>query len=204
MNNYNIEEQVFKHNKVPVNLIQHCLEVKSKYNNLKVFIGCDSIAVGGKIHYFVVLSFCSEKKGVHCIYSKNTIDSFPSKSKSQKIDAIYRKLERESEITMSVAEYLVNNKVLTREDIIVEFDYNEVPKEVSNRLIGAAKGWAEYAGYQHLCKIPHNHVRPQKTPIENMVCLGDPTLINGRPLHPQDWTDIQRSCRYADHLCRMA
>jgi hypothetical protein len=104
---------------------------------------------------------------------------------------------------MAVATYLVKNRVFDIKDVIVEFDYNEIPEEVSNRLIGTAKGWAEYEGFQHLCKIPHNHLKPKRTPVENMVCVGNPELDQyGKPVHPEDWTDIQSSCRYADHLCR--
>jgi len=202
-NKVNIESLVFKHNKIEVNLIQHCMDQKSLYNNLKVFVGCDSIAIAGKIHYFAVISFRDGRKGVHCVHAKDTIPNFPSKDRGQKLDSIFKKLERECEMTIGLADYLVTKGVFDIKDVIVEFDYNEVPEEVSNRLIGAAKGWAEYSGYQHLCKIPHNHLKPKKTPIENMVCVGNPELKDsGKPMYPEDWTDIQSSCRYADHLCR--
>jgi len=202
-NKFIVENQVFKHNNVPVDLVQHCLEIKSRHANLKAFIGCDSIATAGTIHYFVVISFCNGRRGVHCIYAKDSIKGTASRDKGQKLDSIFKKLHRECEMTMALADYLVQNKVFDIEDVIVEFDYNEVPKELSNKLIGMAKGWADYSGYQHLCKIPHSHVKPKKTPVEDMVCLGNPELdAHGRPVHPEDWTDIQRSCRYADHLCR--
>jgi predicted RNase H-related nuclease YkuK (DUF458 family) len=195
-----MEKKKFKHNKVPVDLLQHCFEQKAVHGDLKVFLGTDSIFIEGKIHYFTVVAFRYGKSGVHFIYTKETINSI--RKESGKPD-IFTRLWKECELSMALARFFVEKGVFDIKDIIIEIDYNNVVETISKQLIPATKGWATGAGFKCLAKIPHNHNKPVRTLLEDMVCIGNPELdINGRPLHPEDWTDVQIACKAANHLCK--
>lgn len=195
-----MDKRQFKHNKAPVDLIQHCIEQRVAHSDLKVFIGTDSISIAGKIHYFLVIAFRYGRNGVHFIYTKEVIDSI--RTKDGKPD-VRRKLEKECEMSMFLAEYLVERGVFEIKDIIIELDYNNIVETLSKVLIPQTKGWAMAYGFQCLCKIPHNHEYPKKTPTDDMVCIGNPELDKyGKPVHPSDWTDVQIACKAANHLCQ--
>lgn len=183
-----------------VDLFQHCLEQKVKFKNLKIFIGTDSISKAGEITYYTVVAFRYAKNGVHFIFSKEIIKSI--RKENGKPD-VFTKLWKECELSMALANLLVNEGIFTKEDIIIELDYNNIVETLSKPLIPATKGWAIGDGFKCLCKIPHNHDRPKKSPIDDMVCIGDPTLDQyGKPLYPEDWTDVQIACKAANHLCQ--
>lgn len=183
----NIEEKIFRHNKVPVNLLHHCFEQKSLHKDLNVFIGTDSISISGKIHYFTVVAFRYGKNGVHFIYTKETIESI--RKEDGKPD-VFTKLWKECEMSMALANFFVERNVFDIDRIIIELDYNSVVDTLSKQLIPATKGWVLGAGFQCLAKIPHNHDYPVKTSVYDMVC------IEG------EWTDVQIACKAANHLCQ--
>lgn len=182
-----MEKKIFKHNKIPIDLIAHCIEQRVTHSDLKVFVGTDSISLGGNIHYFSVVAFRYGKQGVHFVYTKETVPSF------RKVDGkpdVFLKLWKECELSMALAEYLVEKNVFTRDDIIIELDYNNIAETLSKPLIPATKGWATSAGYQCLAKIPYNRNYPVKSDIGDMVKVGN------------DWTDVQIACKAANYLCQ--
>lgn len=137
-----------------VDLIQHCLEQKAKHGkDLLVFIGTDSISVGGQCHYFTVLAFRYGKSGAHFIFSKN---KFPVIRLSDGKPDIYMKLWKEAVLTMEIAEFLTSERILSKDEIIIEFDYNGLVPTLSTSLSAGAKGWASQLGYYALSKCNPN------------------------------------------------
>lgn len=132
-----------------VDLIQHCFEQKAKHKNLVVFIGTDSISVGGQVHYFTVVAFRYARNGAHFIYTKEKVPTY--RQADGKPD-IFTKLWRECQLTIDLSERLIAENVFNRDQIIIELDYNAVVETISNKLIPATKGWALNLGYQVLTK----------------------------------------------------
>ena len=142
--------QFYNYARREVNLIHHCLEQKAKHGeNLSVFIGTDSLSIGGTVHYFVVIAFRYDHNGAHFIFSKEKV---PTYRKPDGKPDIFTKLWRECQLTMELSESLVNQGIFTRNEIIIELDYNSVVETISKPLIPATKGWATGLGYQCLTK----------------------------------------------------
>lgn len=172
--------QFYNYKRQPVDLIQHCLEQKAKYlDDLMVHLGTDSISVGGKVHYFIVVAFRYGKNGAHFVFAKEKVPTY--RFEDGKPD-IMTKLRREGHLTMDLAERLVQGGIFTRDQIIIEFDYNNLVETISTKLIPEMKGWASYLGYQSLTKYG-DYV---------LVRLGD-TL---------DEINEQIAVKAANHLCQ--
>ena len=128
-----------------VDLFQHCLEQKAKFGrDLLVFIGTDSISVGGQCHYFTVIAFRYGNNGAHIIFSKC---KFPVQRKENGRPDIFSKLWKEVELTIEVANSLCDNKIFQKDELILEFDFNGLVKTVSTELVAAAKGYSMQKGY---------------------------------------------------------
>ena len=70
------------------------------------------------------------------------------------IDDIWKRLWKEAEMSIEVAEWLskqINVKIQ------IDMDYNNDEKFISNKLISAAKGWANSLGYKVNVK-PNNQI----------------------------------------------
>ena len=145
-----MQQQFYNYKRQPVDLVQHCFEQRAIHGqDLTVFIGTDSISVGGKIHYFIVVAFRYGKNGVHFIYAKEKVPTYRFENGKPDIDT---KLRREGHMTMDLAKFLVDSNIFTKDQIIVEFDYNDAIPTVSTRLIPEMKGLATWFGYQSLTK----------------------------------------------------
>ena len=167
----------FSYKREPIDLFQHCLEQKVRHGNkLTVHIGTDSVSTHGFVHYFTVVAFRYEKNGVHFIFSKEKVQSY--RTESGKPD-LFTRLLRECQLTMDVAIDLTDKNILSKEQIILEFDYNNLIETVSNKLVSAARGWAVGYGFEYLMKYKDNANRPEQ------------------------WAD-QIACKAANHLCQSA
>ena len=158
-----------------VDLIQHCLEQRVKRDNLTIFIGTDSISIAGIIHYYIVVAFRYDKNGAHFIFAKEKVPTY--RQANGKPD-VFTKLWRECQLTIEVAEVLVNKDIFRRDEIIIELDYNSVVDTLSKPLIPATKGWAVGLGYQVLTKY------------------GEYAIVNGQRV------DDQVAVKAANHLCK--
>lgn len=132
-----------------VDLIQHCFEQKAKHQNLTIFVGTDSISVGGFIHYFAVVAFRYGMSGAHFIFAKDKVPTY--RFGNGKPD-IMTKLRREGHMTLDIANLIVDNGVCDKDQIIVELDYNDLIQTISTKIIPEMKGWAMASGYQVLTK----------------------------------------------------
>ena len=70
------------------------------------------------------------------------------------IDDIWKRLWKEAEMSIEVAEWL-SNQINVK--IEIDMDYNSDEKFISNKLISAAKGWANSLGYKVNVK-PNNQI----------------------------------------------
>lgn len=181
--------QFYNYQRREVDLFQHCLEQRAKFGtNLLVFIGTDSISSNGKVHYFSVVAFRYGTNGAHFIFSKS---KFPVIRKDNGRPDIYMKLWKETELTMEIANLLVDNKIFTKDDLIIEFDFNGLVKTLSTQLISGAKGWATQLGYQTLSKCNPN-------PRDKTKCEFIDILFNDEIIR----IDQQIAVKAANHLCQ--
>lgn len=183
-----MEQQFKDYQRRPVDLVQHCLEQKSKHGkNLLVFIGTDSISIAGNCHYFTVVAFRYGQSGAHFIFSKC---KHPVIRLSNGKPDIYMKLWKEAVLTMEVAEFLTNERILSKDEIILEFDYNGLVKTLSTQLISGAKGWATQLGYNTLTKCNPNAREKLVEYVE--VFFGEEVIQ----------IDQQIAVKAANHLCQ--
>lgn len=133
-------------NKTIVDLIPYCLERKIN-PTLRVHIGCDSVRIADKLIYITCVVFRYGPTGAHFVYKKDTLNNY--KSGDGKPD-LFTKLWQEARFAIETAEYLIENKIFQREDIVLEFDYNNIKKTLSTPLIPSTTGWATGLGYKNI------------------------------------------------------
>lgn len=169
MNNF------FNYKREKINLIEHCLQQKVQFGNkLKIHIGTDSIAKDGNVYYYSVIAFRHSNNGVHFIFSKEKVQSY--RTGDGKPD-LFTRLFRECQLTLDIANFLINDELFRRDDIIVELDYNNLVETISNKVVNATKGWVIGSGFKCLVKYKENATKPDQ------------------------WED-QIACKAANHLCQ--
>ena len=125
--------------------LSHTLKVLKNSPYSQIHIGSDSQNVGKKTKYVTAIAYRFGSIGVHYIISKK--DEII-------IDDIWKRLWKEAEMSIEVAEWL-SNQINVK--IEIDMDYNNDEKFISNKLISAAKGWANSLGYKVNVK-PHNQI----------------------------------------------
>ena len=125
--------------------LSHTLKVLKNSPYSQIHIGSDSQNVGKKTKYVTAIAYRFGSRGVHYIISKK--DEII-------IDDIWKRLWKEAEMSIEVAEWL-SNQINVK--IELDMDYNNDEKFISNKLISAAKGWANSLGYKVNVK-PHNQI----------------------------------------------
>ena len=125
--------------------LSHTLRVLKNSPYSQIHIGSDSQNVGKKTKYVTAIAYRFGSRGVHYIISKK--DEII-------IDDIWKRLWKEAEMSIEVAEWL-SNQINVK--IEIDMDYNNDEKFISNKLISAAKGWANSLGYKVNVK-PHNQI----------------------------------------------
>jgi predicted RNase H-related nuclease YkuK (DUF458 family) len=130
---------------VPVNVINHTLEILKKYPTVVVHIGTDSQTKSRKTKYSTVIAYRYGSRGVHYIYCMNI---FP------KIRDTFTRLFKEAELSLEIATWLSDQINLKIE---IDMDYNSDESRFSNKLVDQAKGWALGLGYKVNIK-PNNQI----------------------------------------------
>ena len=125
--------------------LSHTLKVLKNSPYSQIHIGSDSQNVGKKTKYVTAIAYRFGSRGVHYIISKK--DEII-------IDDIWKRLWKEAEMSIEVAEWL-SNQINVK--IEIDMDYNNDEKFISNKFISAAKGWANSLGYKVNVK-PHNQI----------------------------------------------
>ena len=108
----------------------------NEYPHLQIYVGSDSQNLGKKTVYCTVIAYKLGNRGVHYILHKK---------KQIIIKDLWSRLWHETELSIDTAEWL-NQKI--KVGIEIDMDYNENEVYKSNKLISAAKGWANSLGYK--------------------------------------------------------
>lgn len=132
------------HGKI-IDPLNHTLKVLKNSPYSQIHIGSDSQNVGKKTIYVTAIAYRFGSRGVHYIISKKS---------EMIIDDIWKRLWKEAEMSIEVAEWL-SNQINVK--IEIDMDYNSDEKFISNKLISAAKGWANSLGYKVNVK-PNNQI----------------------------------------------
>ena len=132
------------HGKI-IDPLNHTLKVLKNSPYSQIHIGSDSQNAGKKTIYVTAIAYRFGSRGVHYIISKKS---------EMIIDDIWKRLWKEAEMSIEVAEWL-SNQINVK--IEIDMDYNSDEKFISNKLISAAKGWANSLGYKVNVK-PNNQI----------------------------------------------
>ena len=150
--------QFKNYKKEDVDLIQHCHDQWLTHTDLKVHIGCDSISVNGKITYFAVVAFRYGTNGAHFIYHKEIV---PVTNKTNGKWGVFMKLRHEAELSIAIANKLVDELIFTKDDIVLELDFNNVVDTLYKGLIPEMQGLATSMGYHTVVKFKDDLFRGQ-------------------------------------------
>ena len=116
--------------------LRHTTKLLNEYPHLQIYVGSDSQNLGKKTVYCTVIAYKLGNRGVHYILHKK---------KQIIIKDLWSRLWHETELSIDTAEWL-NQKI--KVGIEIDMDYNENEVYKSNKLISAAKGWANSLGYK--------------------------------------------------------
>lgn len=138
--------KVFKKtNGIKVNVVEHTLAQLQESPTVTIHIGTDSQNIGDFSIYSTVIAYRFGNKGVHYIVHRQKIP---------KIIDMWTRLWKEAELSIETAEWLTQQ---INVKIQIDMDYNSDEDYKSNRLISAAKGWANSLGYAVNVK-PNNQI----------------------------------------------
>jgi len=124
-----------------VNIIEHTLQEIDKWSNLKIYLGTDSQDYGKITRYVTAIVYRYGKRGAHYIYFKEEVD---------KLRDMYTRLYAEGSRTIEVAQMIDSEIPISF--AALEFDYNQIPKWASNKLIFSIGGWARGLNYNAVFK----------------------------------------------------
>ena len=125
--------------------LNHTLRVLKNSPFAQIHIGSDSQNVGKKTKYVTAIAYRYGSRGVHYIIGKKN---------ELLIEDIWKRLWKEAEMSIEVAEWL-SKQISVK--IEIDMDYNDDAKFISNKMISAAKGWANSLGYKVNVK-PKNQI----------------------------------------------
>lgn len=123
-------------NGLEINPFSYTLKIIEKSPDVKIHIGTDSQSENNLTKFITAIAYRYNKRGVHYIYSKTN---------SPKINNLWNRLFKETELSLSIAEKLKNKLNVSLE---IDMDYNENENFFSNKLVPFAKGWANSLGYK--------------------------------------------------------
>ncbi len=116
--------------------VNHTLEVIKNYPYAEIHIGTDSQNINKETIYATVIAYRLGTRGVHYILSKRKVSI---------IRDIWTRLWKEAEFSVDTAEWITKRMSVK---VQIDMDYNEDENFKSNKLISAAKGWANSLGYK--------------------------------------------------------
>lgn len=119
-----------------VNIVEHTLEQIKQHPNVKIYIGTDSQDEGAKTEYATCIVYRYGKNGAHFIYSRETVS---------RIWDMFTRLYTEGVRTIETAE-LIREELPSVYFEALEFDYADVKKTMSTRVVSALKGWVKGLG----------------------------------------------------------
>lgn len=114
----------------------HCVDVLDKHENVKVYVGTDSINSKQFTTYCSVIAFRYGHSGAHFIYNKESIPKIKDK---------YLRLWREVELSVEIANHLRTFNIPIE---MIELDLNSDKKWMSNSVVGSGVGYCVGFGYK--------------------------------------------------------
>lgn len=128
-----------------VNIVSHTLDQLKISPTVQIHVGTDSQNQGDFTTYSTVIAYRFSRNGVHYIVHKQKVP---------KINDMWTRLWKEAEMSIETAEWLTQQ---INVNIQIDMDYNDDIEFPSNKLVSAAKGWANSLGYKVNIK-PHNQI----------------------------------------------
>ena len=119
-----------------VNIVEHTLEQIRQHPSVKIYIGTDSQDNGEKTDYATCIVYRYGKNGAHFIYSRES---------PNRIWDMFTRLYTEGVRTIETAE-LIRTAVPSIRFEALEFDYADVAKTMSTRVVSALRGWVKGLG----------------------------------------------------------
>lgn len=111
------------------NIIEHTLEQIEKWPNLKIYVGTDSQVYGGIVRYVTAVVYRYGHRGAHYIYRMEDM---------RRMNDDFLRLYTEGAKTIEISEILTSELPVAIE--AMEFDYADVKKTLSSKLVSAFKG----------------------------------------------------------------
>jgi len=124
-----------------VNIVEHTLEQIQKWPNLEIYIATDSQDQGGKSRYATVIVYRYGKRGAHYIYFREDVP---------RCKDMYTRLYDEAVRTIDTAQ-LIDSEIPVK-FAGLEFDYNNLPRHNSNKLLSSVRGWVTGLNYNAVFK----------------------------------------------------
>lgn len=121
---------------VKVNIVEHTLEQIAKHPNMKMYVGTDSQDDGLETVYATAIVYRFDLRGAHVIYFREKIP---------RIWDMFTRLYTEGMRTVETAE-MIKKEIPSLSFEALEFDYNDMHKTDSSRVIGALRGWVKGLG----------------------------------------------------------
>lgn len=116
-----------------VNIVEHTLEQIAKYPHLKMYIGTDSQDDGQDTTYATAVLYRYGTNGAHFIYFRENIP---------RVWDMFTRLYAEGHRTIDTAQ-IVREEIPSIKFEALEFDYADVKKTLSSRVVAALRGWVK-------------------------------------------------------------
>ena len=124
-----------------VKVLDHTLKVIKENPDVRITIGTDSQDYADKSRFVTCICYrWARKKGAHYIYLKEDKPRYKD---------TYSRLYQEGTKTLEIASLFEDTAIKIE---ALEFDFNNIKKTESTKLISGFKGWCEGTGYKALFK----------------------------------------------------
>lgn len=124
-----------------VEVLDYTMELLKTNPNVKIRVGTDSQDKGTDTNIVTCICYRWEgAKGVHYIYFKDKVKRFRD---------MYTRLYDEGMRTLKIAQMFKDTSI---ELDALEFDFNNIHKTPSTKLISVFKGWSEGEGFNPIFK----------------------------------------------------
>lgn len=124
-----------------INVIEHTLEQIKLWPNLKMFIATDSQDQGQYSKYATVIVYRYGTRGAHYVYYREDVP---------RCKDMFTRLYDEAVRTIETAQMIDEEIPVSFEAL--EFDYNNLPKHNSNKLLSSIRGWVKGLNYKPVFK----------------------------------------------------
>ena len=116
---------------IKVDVIDHTLEQIKAFPNLKMYAGTDAQDYGSITRFATVIVYRYNTRGAHFVYFKEEVKRMN----------MFQRLWSEGQRTIEAASMIMEELPIAF--AAVEFDYNNIPKWASHKLVKDIGGWAQ-------------------------------------------------------------